>query len=158
MTVRVLLLVTTVGTGLLAGVWFAFSSFVAAGIARGPEREAIVAFQGINRVAVTPVFMLAFLGTAALSLALVVWGGVSWSDARAKLAVGAGALYLIGSFGVTMAANVPLNDRLDRVDATGPDAARAWADYYGPWMLWNHTRTLTAIAALALLVVALTRD
>ena len=153
-----LLGVTTVACGLVAGVWFAFSSFVTQGLDRAYARAAVTAMQGINKTAVGPVFMLAFLGTALLCVAVVVWGGLNWSEARAKLAIAGSLLYLGGTFVVTMAANVPLNDRLERVDPRGGDVARAWQDYVGPWLAWNHVRTVTAIAAFALLLVAVVRD
>lgn len=148
-----LLIITTVGVGLVAGVWFAFSSFVTQGLDRAPEREAVIAMQGINQTAVTPLFMLAFLGTALLCVALIVWGGLNLSEARAKLAIGGAALYLVGSFFVTMAANVPLNNALDRA-TPGPAAWEA----HRPWQGWNHVRTVTGIAALVLLLIALVQD
>jgi uncharacterized membrane protein len=43
--------------------------------------------------------------------------------------------------------NVPLNDRL----AAGCE----WHAYYGPWMLWNHMRTVAAFVAGALVAIAI---
>jgi uncharacterized membrane protein len=157
-TVQMLVAVTTGGCGLVAGVWFAFSSFVMQGLHRADAREAVAAMHGINKTAVTAVFMTAFGATALLCLGLAVWGVLTWHDLRAKLVVAASAIYLIGSFGVTSAANVPLNNKLERVDASGPHAGRGWHDFYAPWLAWNHVRTITAIAAFALFLTALLRD
>ena len=145
-----MLVVATVGVGLVAGVFFAFSAFVMQGLRRAPESVAASAMRGINETAVTPPFMLAFLGTTLLCVALVVVGGLQFDDARARLGVAGGALYVVGVLGTTVAANVPLNDRLARGDI-------GWAQYAGPWLAFNHVRTASAVGALVLLLLALQR-
>ena len=155
---QALVIAATIGSGVVAGVFFAFSAFVMQGLNRVAPREAVAAMQGINQTAVTPLFMLAFLGTALLCAALVVRGLLSFSEGWAKLALAAGALYLAGSVGVTLALNVPLNDRLERVDAAGAGAGAGWAAFSAPWIAFNHVRTIAAVLAFALLVAALAGD
>ena len=145
-----ILLITTVGVGLVAGVFFAFSAFVMQGLARAPEPAATSAMPAINETAVTPLFMLALLGTTLLCAALVVVGGLHIDEARWRLAVAGGAVYVVGTFLVTVAANVPLNDRLARGDI-------AWDGYAGPWTAFNHVRAASSLAALVLLLLALER-
>ena len=53
------------GCGLIGGVLFAFSSFVMNALARLPAAQGIAAMQSINVVVINPLFMTAFLGTAA---------------------------------------------------------------------------------------------
>lgn len=60
----VLTVVTALGCGLNAGVFFAFSSFVMKALARLQPAQGIAAMQSINLVAVTPAFMAALFGTA----------------------------------------------------------------------------------------------
>jgi uncharacterized membrane protein len=148
-----LLIVTTVGVALVAGAFFAFSAFVMQGLDRAPGREATVAMQGINETAVTPLFILAFLGTTVLCVALAVWGGMHLDVARGRLALAGAVLYVVGVFGVTVGGNVPLNDRL----AQAAPGAAAWADYYGRWLALNHVRTAAGGVALVLLLLALER-
>lgn len=152
---QALIIAATIGCGVVAGVFFAFSAFVMQGLNRAAPREAVAAMQGINETAVTPLFMVAFLGTALLCAALVVRGLLSFSEGWAKLALAAGALYLAGSVGVTLALNVPLNDRLERVDAA---AGAGWAAFSAPWIAFNHVRTIAAVLAFAFLVAALAAD
>jgi uncharacterized membrane protein len=64
-------------------------------------------------------------------------------------------LYLVGTIGVTMARNVPLNNRLARLHPQSADAAAYWAKYVTRWTAWNHVRTIAALAAAALLTIAL---
>ena len=66
-----------------------------------------------------------------------------------------GALYLLGTIGVTVACNVPLNNRLTTLHPQGAEAARYWAKYVTAWTAWNHVRTTAALSAAALLTVAL---
>lgn len=145
------------GCGLLAGVWFAFSAFVMDGLSRLAASEGITAMQSINRTAVTPPLMIALFGTAALCLWTGVWALRSWGDDRAALVLAGSALYLIGTIGVTVAANVPRNDRLALLAPGDPAAATPWEAYVRSWTAWNHVRAATSLAAAALLIAALTQ-
>jgi uncharacterized membrane protein len=148
-------LVSALGCGLVAGVFFAFSSFVMAALRRLKPEEGIAAMQAINILAVTPAFMTALFGTAAACLGLVVWAVISRGEQPAALVLAGGALYIVGSIGVTIACNVPLNNRLAALHPQGADAAGYWAKYVSTWTAWNHVRTVAALAAAALLTVAL---
>jgi uncharacterized membrane protein len=148
-------LATALGCGLVAGVFFAFSSFVMASLKRLPAADGIAAMQSMIIVAVTPVFMTALFGTAAACLGLMVWAVISWGEGLATLVLAGCVLYLVGTVGVTMVCNVPLNNRLARLHPQDADAADYWAKYVTTWTAWNHVRTIAALAAAALLTVAL---
>jgi uncharacterized membrane protein len=60
-----LTLFAALGCGLVAGVFFAFSTFVMKALARLPAPQGIAAMQSINVIVINPWFMTAFLGTAA---------------------------------------------------------------------------------------------
>ena len=62
--VTTLTVVTAVACGLVGGVFFAFSTFVMRGLRDAPPEAGLRAMQSINRAAPTPLFMLAFIGTA----------------------------------------------------------------------------------------------
>jgi uncharacterized membrane protein len=57
-----------IGCGLVAGVFFAFSTFVMPALARLQPAQGIAAMQSINITAINPLFMLALLGTAVACL------------------------------------------------------------------------------------------
>jgi uncharacterized membrane protein len=57
---------------------------------------------------------------------------------------------------VTMAFNVPLNNRLAALEPQAGDSASVWEEYLTRWTAWNHVRTVTALAAVTLLTIALT--
>ena len=141
------------GSGLIGGVFFAFSSFVMGALGRLAPAGAIRAMQSINIVVLNPVFLGVFLGTAVLCLGLAGLSIRAWPPGS-SLRIAGCALYLIGTVGVTLACNVPRNDALAVLTPDGPDAAAAWARYLAEWTAWNHVRTLAAAASAVLLVAA----
>jgi uncharacterized membrane protein len=148
-------LATALGCGLVAGVFFAFSTFVMSALRRLKPEEGIAAMQSINVLVVTPLFMTALFGTAAACLGLTAWAVISSNRLMTALVLAGCVLYLIGTVGVTMVCNVPLNNRLARLHPQSAGAAAYWAKYVTRWTAWNHVRTSAALAAAALLTVAL---
>ena len=148
-------LVAALGCGLIAGVFFAFSSFVMAALRRLSPAHGIAAMQSINILAVTPAFMTALFGTAAACLGLVAWTVISSDGQTTALVLTGCALYLVGTVGVTIVCNVPLNYGLAKLHPTGAEAAVRWDEYVTRWTAWNHVRTVAALAAAAALTVAL---
>ncbi len=140
------------GCALIAGTFFAFSVFVMPALKRLPAPQGIAAMQSINIAVINSLFMLVFMGTALLSLVLAF---VGWKQPNAAWLLVGCALYLVGTFGVTAAVNVPLNDALAIVKTDAPDAATAWASFYGSWMLSNHARALASLGACASFIMAL---
>jgi uncharacterized membrane protein len=69
--------------------------------------------------------------------------------------LGGGALYVIGCFLVTFVFNIPRNNILASLDPADPASAAYWAEYRSSWTFWHHIRTVTALAAAALLIIAL---
>src|SRR5260221_582131 len=57
-------LFSALGTRLMAGLFFAFSSFVMAALGRLPPAGGIAAMQSINVAVLNPLFFAAFLGPA----------------------------------------------------------------------------------------------
>ncbi|MDT9694596.1 anthrone oxygenase family protein [Streptomyces sp. P17] len=152
----VLTVLGVLGTGLVAGVFCAFSTFVMKGLAALPPGQGVAAMQAINVAAVTPAFMLVFIGSAVLCAVLAVVTFVLWPDeGTVELLLGS-ALYLFGSFGVTMVANVPRNDALMKMEAGTREAAAYWTTYVREWTAWNHVRMVASAGAAISYVLALT--
>ncbi len=138
------------GTGLVAGTFLAFSTFVMAALDRRPPHDAIRTMQAINRTVLTPAFMGVLFGTAVLCAVAIVLASRHRADPGSVALLVAALLYLAGVIGVTVVGNVPLNVRLDRIDAGTLDhhaATRAWSEFLGPWLRWNHLRTIAGIGA-----------
>ncbi|MFF1697345.1 DUF1772 domain-containing protein [Streptomyces sp. NPDC058257] len=152
----VLVVLSALACGLVAGAFVAFSTFVMRGLAALPPAQGIAAMQSINVKALTAGFMTVFMGAAGLSAVVAVVTFVLWpDDGTVELLLGS-ALYLFGSFGVTVAANVPRNDALAKLDAQAPQSADHWRTYVREWTLWNHVRVGASLAATASFTLALT--
>ncbi|MET9760330.1 anthrone oxygenase family protein [Streptomyces sp. NPDC006372] len=152
----VLTVLGVLGTGLVAGVFCGFSTFVMRGLAALPPAQGVAAMNAINVAAVTPPFMVVFLGTALVCAVIAVVTFVLWPDeGTVELLVGS-ALYLFGSFGVTMVANVPRNDTLLGLDPGTSEGAAYWPVYVREWTMWNHVRTAASAGAAVAFVLALT--
>ena len=143
------------GCALMAGLFFAFSVAVMGALARIQPPEGIRAMQSINRVILNPLFLIIFLGTAAVCLLVAVTSLWRWQEAGAACMVTGCVLYLVGTFLVTMLFNVPLNNALDAAAPSSPDGARLWARYLSTWTAWNHVRAITSTAATAALMIGL---
>jgi uncharacterized membrane protein len=109
--------------------------------------------QSINVTAVTPAFMSALFGTAALCVAVIVAGLAGLGDGYGGWLVAGGALYLAGTIVMTIAYHVPRNNALAAADPGTPEAARLWERYLREWTGANHARAVAGIAAAALLVI-----
>jgi uncharacterized membrane protein len=101
-----LTLITALGCGLVAGVFYAFSTFVMKALARLPAAQGIAAMQSINVVVINPWFMTVFFGTAAACVVVVVFSMLRWGEPSAVYLLIGSLLYLIGTILVTIVFNV----------------------------------------------------
>jgi uncharacterized membrane protein len=150
-----LTLLSALGSGLIAGAFFAFSTFVMGALGRLPAAHGIAAMQSINVVVINLWFLGVFIGTAAACALLVAAALLAWQEPGAILLLVGALLYFLGTFLVTMFFNVPLNDALAAVAPDSSAGASLWTGYLSTWTNWNHVRTIAALAASALLTIAL---
>jgi uncharacterized membrane protein len=144
----ILLALAILGSGLVAGVFLAFSTFVMRAIDQTPPVQAVQTMQNINVTVFTPLFMIPLFGTVLLGAYLGFAIGGRW--------VWLGALiYALGVVGVTMVCNVPLNNEMARISLSDPEIAVRWSAFYRPWMMWNHVRCLASAVACLCFVMAL---
>ncbi len=149
--------VALLGSALIGGVFFAFSSFVMKALARMPCSEGIRAMQSINVAVINPWFLGAFIGTTLISIGFAVLTITSASHATSLLILGGVFCYFAGTFLVTLLGNVPLNDRLAALSAAEPAAEKLWEHYLDQWTMWNHIRTAAALLAALMYVLGLIR-
>ncbi len=147
------LIVATIATGLMAGVFGHYSIAIMPGLEETNDRTFVGAFQQIDTAIINPLFMLTFFG------ALVVTGIAAGlhldKDFRSVLPWIAVAFVLYLAVVVaTVAVNVPLNDDIkaagdpDRI----ADLARVREQFNeARWVGWNHFRTVATTAAFGCL-------
>lgn len=155
--VTVLLWLSIVGSGLIAGVYFTFSAFVMCSLAELPGGDGARAMNRINVVIVRSPFILLFFGTTIAAAVLGFLGAWGWGEPWAIRTFAGGALYVLGMFGVTALRNVPLNDALAAADPDTEEGAATWRRYLGEWTRWNHLRTVACTVTCVVHVAALLR-
>ena len=141
---------------LVAGVFLTFSDFVMRSLAATKPAGGIEAMQQINRKVFRTVFMVLLIGMAIVS---PLMGAVAWwkmSGPAATWIIAAAVTYVVGTFGVTVAFNVPMNERLDRMAHDSAVAAAYWHRYVPAWSFWNTVRTIASAAAAVFMLMAVT--
>ncbi|KXO89011.1 anthrone oxygenase family protein [Tsukamurella pseudospumae] len=141
MTLKLLLGSAALLSALLAGFYFAYATVITAqhGVSDGAE-----AMRRMNVAVERPPFLAIFVLGAVVPLvaavALVIADGFGGRTTAGVL----GALCAIAAFALTVAVNVPLNQRLmaGTVD---------WAEFARTWGAWNLARLwLSVVGALGL--------
>jgi uncharacterized membrane protein len=137
-----------VTTGLMAGIYLAFSISVLPGLGRTDDRTFVAAMRGLNAAILNPLFLVVFLGPLPLGLVAAAsrlpdQDGLGW--------VAVALVLYVATLVVTGAVNVPLNDRLD--DTEPESAARQL--FETRWQSWNVVRAALCTASFVSLVPAL---
>lgn len=145
--VFILTLLAALGSGLMAGLFFAFSNSIMQALAKRPAPVGIAAMQSIDETILNPVFFSVFFGTALISLVLAVMALLGWGEIGSGWRLAGALLYLAGSIAITMFFNVPLNNRLAKVEPASAEGAALWSEYLKVWTAWNHARTIGCIGA-----------
>ena len=151
----ILTLLSALGCGLMAGVFFIFSNTVMNALARLQPPRGIAAMQSINSTILNPLFFVAFLGTAATSILLAVSLLWRWQQPGAVYLLSGCLLYLVGSILVTIVFNVPMNEALETVEPESVEAANLWTRYLTNWTAWNHVRTVASFLGAVSFILAL---
>jgi uncharacterized membrane protein len=153
----IILLLATLTTGLMAGLFFAWSFSVTTGLSKLSDINYIEAFQSLNKAILNPAFALIFWG-AILSLLLASIlhyqepsSGIFWYLLIATL------VYLIGSIAVTFACNIPLNNSLEifNLNSSSLEEIKVKrAAFESRWNRLNMIRTISSSIAFILLIIA----
>ncbi|EGE57485.1 UNVERIFIED_ORG: putative membrane protein [Rhizobium esperanzae] len=149
------LVAAAIGSGLVAGIFFAFSTFVMAAFSRIPAEQGIAAMNSINVTIVRSPFMALFVPTAILCVVIAVLAVINWRGGASALMLAGAALYVVASFLSTIIFNVPMNDALEKVSGSGPEVVALWSTYLKDWTWWNHVRTVASLLASVAFVRAL---
>lgn len=148
-------LLAALGAGLMAGIFFIFSNTIMRSLAKLPPTDGMIAMRSLNVTIVNPLFLLIFMGTGVVCLALLIISLVNWHAPGSVLVLVGAIAYLLGSIVVTIAFNVPMNDALAAAQIGDPASLSLWQDYLSRWTMWNHVRTVCCIVSTACLITAL---
>lgn len=150
-----LLWFSAISCGLLAGLYFSFSTFINSALGRIETPAGIAAMNSINVVIVRSPFMPLFLGSSLAALILACIALFQWHQPGSGAVFAGGVIYVVGMFVCTMVLNVPLNNALAAVDPASANGADVWAKFLRDWTFWNHVRTIASTVAMVLFIYAI---
>ena len=154
---NIILIITATVTGLIAGLFYAYSCSVNIGLGRLPDKEYLAAMQSINSAILNPLFFASFLGTLLL-LPLSTWLNYEQPlSPRFLLLLAAAIIYAIGVFGVTMFGNVPLNEALANFNLEHTSVKSIYDQrirFEQPWLLLHQVRAIASVVCLVLVIIS----
>lgn len=141
-------------SGLLAGLFYAFSCAVMPGVARADDATFVTATRATNEAILNGWFALTFVGAPLLSVVALVAFLPGGGHVTAAAWAGGAVLAHLATWAITARVHLPLNraiaDALDSVAAHAAVRMRVERR----WRRWNNVRTLTSTAAFACLLLA----
>jgi uncharacterized membrane protein len=156
-----ILIITTVFSGLMAGLFYAWSISVTPGLAKINDVSYLQAFQSMNRAILNPLFFVVFFGLVVL---LPVLSYLSFQTSISNhywYLILATILYFIGIMGVTIVGNVPLNNELEalQIESMTPEQMDEFRkSFESKWNRLNRIRAISSFITFLLLVIACVRD
>jgi uncharacterized membrane protein len=141
-------------SAMVGGVFLGFSDFIMRALDRAEPAAAIAVMQQINVTVLRSVFLTVFLLLAPACLAA---SAVAWQTGAQgqSLWIYAGtAVYIMGSLLVTIAGNVPMNNRLAAMDPDAQKSRDYWQIYRRRWTRLNTIRTIASLIAAACFLFA----
>lgn len=145
---------SVIAYALVAGVFLTFSDFVMRSLAATEPSGGIEAMQQINRKVFRTLFMVLLIGMAIVSPLMAAVTVLQGSGPATTWIIAAAVTYVVGTFGVTVVFNVPMNERLDRMAHDSAVAAAYWHRYVPAWSFWNSIRTLASVASAVFMLMA----
>lgn len=154
--VFILLQLSILAYAIVGGVFLAFSDFIMRSLAHTGGTGGVEAMQVINREVFRWVFMVLFLGMAAVSVFIVIYSATHLAGGPGTLILLGALVYLLGCFAVTVFFNVPMNETLAGMELSSEATRDYWTGTYLPrWTGWNTVRTLACTGASALMLFGL---
>jgi uncharacterized membrane protein len=153
-----ILVITITLTALIAGLFYSYACSVNLGLGKLSDSAYLSAMQSINKEIQNPTFFVSFMGTL-LFLPISSWMEYSHSGFSNSfwLLVSAAIIYAIGTFGITIVLNVPLNEALDKfvIDSASLEQLAAQRKSFEiPWNRYNMIRTVTAVISLIIVIIS----
>lgn len=157
---HVTLLLSIIFCSLVAGLLFGFAIVVMPGIAKLSDKEYLLTFKHMDGIIQNnqPLFVLVWAGSILSVILTLVLGIMNLKGEQLYLLAGAASLYLVGVQLPTFLVNIPLNNELQNLDIEELEETQAKssrAKFETPWNRWNRIRTINAIVAVSMFLLAL---
>lgn len=148
------LLAATLTSGMMAGLFYAYSISVMPALHRAGAPVFVEVMQRINTVITNGWFMFCFAGALVFGAIAAVIHGVNGPSAVFVPTL-IGVVLYAGQLVLTFTLHIPLNNALDAAGDTDPAATRQ--AFETRWVRWNHARTLLCTGSFASLCWALSQ-
>lgn len=157
---HVTLLLSIIFCSLVAGLLFGFAIVVMPGIAKLSDKEYLLSFKHMDGIIQNnqPLFVLVWAGSILSVILTLVLGIMNLKGEQLYLLAGAASLYLVGVQLPTFRVNIPLNNELQNLDIEELEETQAKSSrtkFETPWNRWNRIRTINAIVAVSMFLLAL---
>lgn len=140
-----------ISSGLMAGIYGAFSMFIMRSLATLDPLPAAKAMNAINTVIVKTLFLPLFFGSVVLYCVALIDASINPFEGSVALLALAAAVYIVGMFVVTVMCNVPMNNKLQTLADNHEQLTAYWPHYLKYWTRLNHVRTICCLLATAAL-------
>ena len=132
---------------LITGLFLTFSDFVMRSLAGAEPAGGVQVMQNINRDIFKSVTMVLLWGMVAVSAGMGVFAYFNLADSAGSLIKLGAASYVIGVLIISYLFNIPMNNRLEKMDFRGKAAQTYWPVYVPRWVFWNWFRALGSLIA-----------
>jgi uncharacterized membrane protein len=150
------LIISTLFSGLMAGLFYAWSISVTPGLARVNDMNYLQAFQSMNRAILNPVFFIVFMGLPVLLLLLSYLFYSSEISLQFVFVISTTVVYITGVMGVTIFGNIPLNNALESLNIQSMNHEQMTTFRLGfesKWNKLNIIRTICSSLSFLLLII-----
>ncbi|MEL6416283.1 MAG: anthrone oxygenase family protein [Pseudomonadota bacterium] len=141
-------------SAIIGGVFSAFSEFIMAALRRTAPEAGIEAMQQINQTVIKTQFVAGILLIAFFSVAFAVYAVFAFDGLAQVAVILAPLVYIPSVFLMTLAGNVPMNNKLERLSHTSSEAKAYWREYGRVWTRLNHPRSIGSVITAAVYLYA----
>lgn len=151
----IIYMLAIITTALSAGIFFAWVFTVIPGTRKITDQAYLETMQSINKEILNPGFFIVFFGAVLFLIVNTFFHYQVKIDTAFHLSLSATLIYLIGTIGITMVGNVPLNNIVEAMDLSTfsmEDFKEARLAYEVKWNQFNMVRMLAAFISFVLLL------
>ncbi len=152
-----ILILAIITTALSAGLFYAWKISVIPGLKSISDRNYLDTMQSINRAILNPSFFIIFFGSLLFLIASAYLQYKVNVDTTFWLIIIAIIFYGVGTLGVTIFGNVPMNESLDLVNLSKlniEELKLTRLSYEGKWNQFNTIRAIFSVLSFLTILLA----
>ena len=156
-TAIIILALAILFTGLMAGIFFTWSNAVKPGIGKLSDLEYLRSFQSMNRVILNNTFKIIFSGAIITTALLPIFSFNLYPNNIFWIFISTFIIYWVGTFGVTIFGNIPLNELLDKTSLANVSLEELKTLRTSIELKWNNfnlIRSISSAVSFTLLIIS----